>query len=123
MFTITIENSFTAQHRLTLPDGTKEPLHEHDWQLKVTVSSDTLDQTGCVMDFHLLESIVNNKILPLKNTILEDVGFFLSTSTNVSAENLAKYIYDSIAPELPQNVTLDSVAIMEAPNCWAKYTK
>ena len=123
MFTITVQTSFTARHQLTLLDGTLEPLHEHEFKVIVAVSSDRLDRTGCVMDFHWLSSIIEGTLAPLKNTKLEDVDFFAAAGSNASAECIAKFIYDSISPDLPDNVDLRYVNIMEAPDCWAKYEK
>lgn len=123
MFTITVETSFIAHHQLTLPDGTKEPLHDHDWKLIVAVSSEHLDQTGCVMDFHLLQDIINKTLSPLSGIALENLDYFAKNSINASAENVAKYIYDIISPQLPENINLSYINLMEAPDCWAKYTK
>lgn len=123
MFTITVENSFDAEHSLLLPDGTRESLHLHRWKVKISVCSDLLDETGCVMDFHFLQSIVAEKLSLLSGTVLERLEFFASSGINPSAENVSKYIYDNINPELPDYVKLESVRVMEASDCWAKYTK
>ena len=122
MYTITIETSFNAYHQLTLPDGSKEPLHDHQWKLIAAVSSDQLDTMGCVMDFHKLKKIIDKTLSPLTGQTLENLDYFADNSINASAENVAKYIYDIILPQLPQNVRLSYINLMEAPDCWAKYT-
>ena len=49
--------SFSAAHQLRLYDGSLEPLHGHNWQVKVTVVAAKLDSIGVVMDFHELERV------------------------------------------------------------------
>ncbi len=43
MHEITVSRQFTAAHALRLADGTREPVHEHDWDVRVTVAADELD--------------------------------------------------------------------------------
>ena len=41
-FEITTTRQFSASHQLRLYDGSLEPLHGHNWQVKVTVAADSL---------------------------------------------------------------------------------
>ena len=121
VFTISIERKFNASHQLTLPDGSKEDLHSHNWILVVAVQRKKLDEMGLVMDFALLKTIIDRTLAPFENTQLEQSGCF--DRMNSSAENLAKYLYEKIAGLLPDGVKADSVSITEAPGCTAKYCK
>ena len=119
MFTISIENAFTASHELTYAGGEKEELHQHDWQLKVAVDVEDLDENGLAVDFIDLKAKIDGITTPLNNIPLEKHPAF--EGINASAENVAKYIYDQLIPQLPTRAMLVSVEIMEAPGCWAKY--
>jgi 6-pyruvoyltetrahydropterin/6-carboxytetrahydropterin synthase len=120
LFTISTERAFVASHQLTLPDGSKEPLHSHDWSLVAAVCSEELDEMGLVMDFNLLKTVIDKAVAPLENTQLEQTAYF--ERINPSAENVAKYLYEKIAGLLPAGIKLKYVCVTEAPGCTAKYS-
>jgi len=134
MFTISVETQFTASHQLTLADGSKEPLHRHSWAVTAEVSSGSLNDLGLVMDFQRLKEMVDNVVADFcrkasavrrpvdcgDNSCLEDLDYF--QKNNSSAENVAKYIYQRLVPKLPTGLNLDSITVVEQPNCSAKFT-
>ena len=65
MFTISVETHFWASHQLTSPDGSKEPVHRHNWLVAADVSSDKLNNMGIVMNFQSLSAILNKTIAEL----------------------------------------------------------
>ena len=67
MYEITVETTFAAAHAIRLPDGSLEPVHGHNWPVKVTVTADELDEIETVCDFHLLEKLVNDAVAPWQN--------------------------------------------------------
>ena len=121
MFAVTVETSFLASHQLTLPDGLKEPLHQHNWLVTAEVSCGRLNNMGLVMDFKKLKAMVDNIVAHLSNKPLEASDYFRKNSS--SAENVAKYIYDQLEPELPKNVKLNHIRVVEEPGCSAKFDK
>lgn len=104
---------------MTLPDGSKEPLHEHDWLVTTSVSSARLDEMGVVMDFHVLKAMVEAITAELDNTVLSEVAHF--RQNNASAENVAKHVYDRLRGQLPDGVELKSIRVVEEPGCWAEW--
>ena len=120
MYTLSVEMDFTAQHQLTFEDGTQEPLHQHDWKVCVSVSSDHLDRNELVMDFEYLKTLLDTLLQDFRGQRLESLGIF--ENRNVSAETLARTLYEELAPKLPDIVWLDSVEVTEAPGCRARYT-
>jgi 6-pyruvoyltetrahydropterin/6-carboxytetrahydropterin synthase len=116
-FQITTTRSFSAAHQLRLYDGSLEPLHGHNWQVRVTVGAPVLDPIGVVMDFHELERLLDQIILPLNNTHLNQTPAF--ASVNPSAENIAAHIGASLG--LPDSVRLVSVEVWETPENSAVY--
>jgi 6-pyruvoyltetrahydropterin/6-carboxytetrahydropterin synthase len=121
MFTITVETHFQASHQLVLPDGSKEPAHGHDWVVTTAVSSERLDDMGVVMDFRVLQEIVENATAELDSITLSDLEHF--RRNNPSAENVAMYIYDRIRVGLPEGVKLHSIEVVEEPGCSAKFAE
>ena len=120
MYTITVQTSFKALHHLPLPDGTREPLHEHNWLVKTAVSADRLDKMGLALDFNKLKALLDSIIEPLQSRTLEHLPDFANTPA--SAELVAKYIFDRLAPAVSSGKKLEYVEVMEAQDCWAKYS-
>jgi 6-pyruvoyltetrahydropterin/6-carboxytetrahydropterin synthase len=121
MFTIEVETHFRASHQLTLSNGSKEPSHIHDWSVTAQVSSEKLDSLGLVTDFGQLKAMVDKITVEFENSQLEKIAYF--RRNNPSAENVAKYIFDRLDPELPSDVKLRSIKVVEEPGCSAKFSK
>ena len=119
MFTISVETHFRASHQLTLPDGSREPLHHHDWHVTADVSSDRLDNMGVVMSFQKLKAMVEGAVGDFDNAAIETNSYF--QQNNPSAENVAKYIYEKLRVSLPKGVKLRNVKVVEEPGCSAKF--
>lgn len=121
MFSISVESSFKASHQLTLPDGSKEQLHSHNWRVTVELSREKLNKVGLVMDFHLLKAKVDNITAAISDMPLEQNNIF--SKKNASAENVALYIYEKLADVLPEDVNLEAVKVVEEQGCSAAYRK
>ena len=121
MFTISVETCFWASHQLLLPDGSQEPAHHHNWVVTVEVGSKELNDMDVVMDFHELKAMVDNIVAEFDNKALNETGRF--QQNNPSAEAVAKYIYDKIKTELPQDVELMNVKVVEQTGCSAKFSE
>src|SRR2546421_5919674 len=116
-FEITTTREFSAAHQLKLYDGSLEPLHGHNWRVKVMVAAEKLDPIGVVMDFHELERLVDAIIAPMHNRHLNELPAF--ASLNPSAENVALHIGSSL--RLPMGGRVESVQGWETPENSAVY--
>ncbi len=121
MFSISVESKFKASHQLSLPGGSREQLHNHNWQVTVEVSRDRLNKTGLVMDFQLLKEKVDNITAGISDMTLEENSYF--SDKNASAENVAYYIYEKLCDALPGGVCLEAVKVVEEAGCFATYRK
>ncbi|HUT46547.1 MAG TPA: 6-carboxytetrahydropterin synthase [Sedimentisphaerales bacterium] len=119
MFTISVERRFQASHQLTLPDGSKEPVHKHDWVVTASLSSEKLNNMGVVMDFQVLKAMIDKTLAGFDNKALESISYF--QQNNPSVENVAKYIYEKLRIELPEGVKLRNIRVVEEPGCSAKF--
>ncbi|MHC4557353.1 MAG: 6-pyruvoyl trahydropterin synthase family protein [Planctomycetota bacterium] len=119
MFTISVETHFRASHQLTLQDGSKEPVHHHNWSVTADVSSDKLNSMGLVMDFNQLKALIDKTIAAFDNRALDRISYF--QQNNPSAENVAKCIYEKLQIKLPKGIELRNIRIVEEPGCSAKF--
>ncbi len=120
MFENTIYSSFSAAHRLRFFRGRCEELHGHNWKIEVSITSDRLSREGIVMDFAVLKEKVGEIVKSLDHAYLNDLPYFQETEP--SSENIAKYIFDRLKPELESfSVTLKSVRAWESETANAAY--
>ena len=116
-FTISTTREFAAAHQLRLYDGSMEPLHGHNWRVRVTVAAEQLDAIGVVMDFHELEQIVDRIISGWHNRHLNEVPDF--QQLNPSAENVAFKLGTLL--KIPTAARLKLVEVWETATNQATY--
>lgn len=121
LFSVSVETHFWASHQLTLPDGSKEPLHQHNWVVTVDVNSSELNSMGLIMDFRRLKTMVDNIVTDFDNIQLEKLDYF--QQNNSSAEAVARYIYEKLEPRLSGDLKLNYIRVAEQPGCSAKFSK
>ena len=108
MYKIKKRLTISAAHRLTLDYESKcTSLHGHNWIIDVYLRSKELDNNGMVMDFTLIKRKISDK---QDHKIINDVLPF-----NPTAENIAKWICDELAPFCYR------VDVEESPNNSASY--
>jgi 6-pyruvoyltetrahydropterin/6-carboxytetrahydropterin synthase len=120
MWTLSVETHFWASHQLTLPDGSKEPVHSHNFSVTADVGAEKVGNMGLVMDFHRLKAMLDSIVAEFDNRALDRIGYF--QKNNPTAENVAKYVYEKLKSKLPEDVKLEAVRITEEPGCSAKFT-
>ena len=120
MYTITLETGFFASHGLKYAGGKAEPVHPHQWVVRAAVESEKLDENGIAVDFVLVKEKLDELTKQLEGEQLENLEYF--SRINASAENVAKYLYEHLERQIPEPAKLESIEVMEAPGCWAKYT-
>jgi len=121
MYDITISKAFAAAHAIRLYDGTLEPIHGHNWAVDLTVTAADLDGMEVVMDFHLLEKLVDALLARVHNRHLNEVEPFLNCRVNPTAERVAWWLGTEVQKGLPAGVKVTSVRVGEAPGCTAVY--
>jgi len=101
----------SAAHRLDLDYPSKcTGLHGHNWIVDIYLQSQTLDHNGMVLDFSIIKKNVLDKF---DHKVINDV----MEGLNPTAENLAKFICDSLAPYAYR------VRVWEAKDNVAEYIK
>jgi len=118
MYTLRVERVFSAAHAIIIA-GEREPLHGHDWRVRVEVRGPRLDGDGLLCDFHELERLLDAVIAPWRDRSLNDVHPF--DRINPTAERIAEAISAGIVPDLPSTIDAITVRITEAPGCEAAF--
>lgn len=108
MFTLSKQFRFEASHRLPAHDGKCARLHGHSWIGRVYVRGTELQadgpKAGMLIDFGELKRIVN----PLVDDYLDHHHLNDTTGLeNPTSEELARWIYDKLKPELPELAAIE----------------
>lgn len=118
MFELTVERSFSAAHAIMI-NGRREPVHGHNWRVRLIVRGEELDSNGLLCDFHVLERELDEVVARFHNRHLNEIPPF--DRINPTAELVVKHIADALNSRLPQTVRLHRVRLTEAPGCEATW--
>jgi len=140
LYTISKEFAFSAAHALIdLPDDHQcSRFHGHNYVIRVTLGSSSLDSKGFVRDYgelgtfkQWLDDRLDHRWLGfgqlgrVQGEPGEGHAFILKQRTkpafdfNPTAENMAKYLYDFAKTLYPEVV---AVGVSETPKTWAYYS-
>ncbi len=119
MFTVRIEDGFSAAHFLTRYHGKCERLHGHNYKVFVTAAGSELDDGGMLLDFGVMKAALRRVTGELDHTSLNDHAAFSDGCP--SAERIALFIYEKMKTALPEaNLTL--VEVFETDRNRATYS-
>jgi 6-pyruvoyltetrahydropterin/6-carboxytetrahydropterin synthase len=108
-----VEFYFAAAHRLPRYEGPCFRLHGHNYKFFVTVEGDVDPATGMIADFGRIKDVVSEAVLSrVDHRNLNDV------LENPTAENIARWIWETLAPLMPG---LTEVRLFEIPDCCVTY--
>jgi len=136
MITVTKTVKFDAAHVLTNHSGLCKNLHGHTYRVDVSASGN--GSSDMVIDFKELKTIATEVICSrfdhafIYNTespgeceiaaVVEKNGMrTVAIPFRSTAENLAKYFYEELAPKMPSNAKLDAVKVWETADSCAVY--
>ena len=118
-YEISVETSFAASHQLRDYKAPLEPLHGHNFRVEVFVTSESLPDTGYIVDFLELEAMLKEVVAPYDHRHLNDLRPF--DELNPTTESMARFFFDELAKKLPQGASLSRVRVWEAPTYSASY--
>jgi 6-pyruvoyltetrahydropterin/6-carboxytetrahydropterin synthase len=119
VFEVTVQRVFSASHQLRLPNGSFEPLHAHDWRVRITCAGPKLSDAGLLVDFGPLRARLDDVLDELRGRNLNELAEF--ATTNPTAEHIAVYVARRLAARLPAWPPLRCVEVEEEPGCAARY--
>lgn len=114
MFEVAVEQSFASAHALRNYKGRCENVHGHNWKVRVVIEGEKLDQTGILVDFLDVKSLLNEILDRIDHQFLNEIPPF--DVINPSAENIAEYFYQQMSGKLgeaPVPVRIREVIIWE----------
>ena len=91
MFEVAVEQTFAAGHALRNYKGKCENVHGHNFRVRVTIEGERLDDTGLLVDFLDVKSLMNSVIERLDHRFLNEIAPF--DVKNPSAENIAEFFH------------------------------
>ena len=94
MYTVTVTDSFVAQHALTVPNpppGEAE-LHSHSFETEVTFRGPDLGEYGYLLDIDLARATLEEVLGRYRDTTLND-----RLEGNPSVERLSKALFSELA--------------------------
>lgn len=118
-YELTVTGEFAAAHRLRMYDGAYEPLHGHNWRVEALYEAVELDRIGVAADFTELRRQVQAAAAGLHDRYLNEIPRL--AELNPSAENVARLMYETLAPQAPSGVRLRRVRVWETSDCAAAY--
>ena len=119
MYKISVTTKFASAHRLRGYEGPCENLHGHNWVVTAIVGIDELDEIGIAYDFKKLKNHLNEIIERLDHQFLNEVSPF--DKINPTSENIAKFIFESLAGKLDSGARVISVEVGESEKYKAVY--
>jgi len=108
-----VEFSFAAAHRLPRYQGPCFRMHGHNYRFFVTLEGEVDPATGMIADFGVIKQVVAEKVMALADH--RTLNDFLE---NPTAENIARWIWETLAPHL---VGLVEVRLFEIPDSCVTY--
>ena len=129
--------SFSAAHRYSRPDWSNEKnltvfgacawpnFHGHSYVCDVTVSGPIDDTTGFLVDLGALDRILKEHVTDRfdHRNINLDVPEFADGKLVPTGENLARYIFERVARQLPKPTMVERVTIAEDDKLSATYSR
>ena len=119
MYRLQVKEHFDAAHFIKDHQGRCSREHGHRFEVEVVLEGKKLDSMNMLVDFSFIKNtlkvLLDNKLdhWQLNQTLEEN---------NVTAEFLAKWIYDMIDNTYwAEGVELSSVTVWESPDCCVNY--
>jgi 6-pyruvoyltetrahydropterin/6-carboxytetrahydropterin synthase len=123
MFEISVEEDFSAAHRLKEYSGNCEHLHGHNWRVQATFRASQLDSLGLAFDFRTARKMLHSTISVYDHKYLNELALF--ESSNPSCEMLARQIFLAIGKALADSsvpgVRLAKVTLWESDHAFVSY--
>ncbi len=110
------EFRFEAAHRLTRVPGEHRcgRLHGHSYRIELTLEGPIDEQAGWLIDFGDIDRVWNPLRERLDHAVLND----LEGLQNPTCENLTRWVWDNVKPNLPM---LKRVTVWETQDARCEY--
>jgi len=125
LYELSIRTRFAAAHCIEDYKGPCSRVHGHTWQIEATVLGPQLNRLGMLIDFQDLKRILKNIVHKLDHQNLNELEPFKGGGEkSPTAENLARYIFEQLKPEITAmqgDLRVGLVRVWESPDASAVY--
>jgi 6-pyruvoyltetrahydropterin/6-carboxytetrahydropterin synthase len=119
MISITLRCHFDAAHQLALPyDSPCNRRHGHRYGVVISASAQELEH-GMVVDFDVLQKVVDE----FDHCDLNDRAEFTVTRLATTAENIAVVLAQKLQHAAGERVSIDEVVVRETPRSLARWRR
>ncbi|RXK62802.1 6-carboxytetrahydropterin synthase [Lacibacter luteus] len=124
---------FNAAHKLYNPNWTPEKneamfgkcanenWHGHNYDLFVTIKGQVNEDTGFLFDVKKLSELIKVHVLEKLDHKNLNIDVDFMRGKMCSTENLAKAIWEQLAPHLPEEVKLHCIKLYETARIYVEY--
>jgi 6-pyruvoyltetrahydropterin/6-carboxytetrahydropterin synthase len=120
MYEVTIKKSFSAAHLIREIGGKCEALHGHNFLVEVSVTAESLNEEGLLIDFRVVKRWTEEILDQLDHKYLNELEYF--QNMNPSSEQIARFLYERIDEKARKAKTrLLHVTVWESDNSCATY--
>ena len=120
MYEVLVEKKFSSAHFLRNYKGKDEPLHGHNWKVRVRFEGKKLaEPEEYLVDFAEVSEALDKIIGKIDYKNINDVPPF--DRKNPSAENIAQWIHSEFA-RLSFSLKPSSVTVWETEGCAASFS-
>jgi 6-pyruvoyltetrahydropterin/6-carboxytetrahydropterin synthase len=120
VYRLSVTRHFDSAHFLRGYEGKCEALHGHRYEVKLTITSPTLNDIGLVFDFTGLKKELDAVISKYDHHCLNEVSPY--DNINPSAENIAETIYRELKLRMEKApVVIQEIEVWESPDSSAIY--
>jgi len=121
-FEVGVEAHFTANHHLVGDFGPASLPHAHAYRVVVSVSGGDLGDDGTLFDITRLQQALADVIADIDGADLNDLSGLKLVAPNPTAEVMARFFFDRIAPTLAgQGLGRLEARVWESPEAYAGY--
>lgn len=122
MFEITVEDYFSAAHRLRGYQGRCEELHGHNWRVQASIQGEKVDKLGMLLDFKKVKARLKVILQRLDHHYLNEIPPF--DKLNPTSENLARFIFEELKKNFVSPPSkLARVTVWETERAFASYSE
>ena len=120
MYQLFVEEHFDSAHYLPDYHGKCERLHGHRFKVVMRVQGSHVGHDGMVYDFAEMKRHLRDELARLDHCCLNDLEAF--TSVPPSSENVARWLYERIAPRISGGeIRLSAIEVWESPTSGVVY--
>jgi len=135
MWKLSVQKSVDFAHALSSYPGKCARVHGHTWLFTLTVYVRNLNDLGMGIDYKDLKEILGNGIEGLDHRLIVDssapvpnsLGYSVLNAVKVdynpTSENLAKFVYQKIKPQLSGMVEKFEISVSETPGVLCTYSE